>query len=167
MQLRFRTLCWVFSFVFLLGCGTTVQHQPAGQASAQSNTRALSSASRSTPDFRQFAGKWIAHGSILIISSDGTATFSARAYRWCGVGVPQPCDTMDARGRIENGDQEQIRFTRVSGSVAYGTILTSTFHPAGLPVTLTLEPNDTILYAANTPIALLCGPAAPVGTCGA
>jgi hypothetical protein len=167
MQLRFRTLCWVFSFVFLLGCGTTVQHQPAGQAHAQSNTRALSFASRSTPDFRQFAGKWIAHGSILIISSDGTATFSARAYRWCGVGVPQPCDTMDARGHIENGDQEQARFTRASGNVAYGTILTSTFHPAGLPVTLTLEPNDTILYAANMPIALLCGPAAPVGTCGA
>src|SRR5579885_1099202 len=167
MQLRFRTLCWVFTFVFLLGCGTATQHQPMQQTNTQSNTRVLSSTSLSTPDFRQFAGKWIAHGSILIISPDGTATFSARAYRWCGVGVPQPCDTMDARGGIENGNREQARFTRVSGSVAYGTILTSTFHPAGLPVTLTLEPNDTILYAANTPIALLCGPAAPVGTCGA
>lgn len=167
MQLRFRTLCWVFSFAFLLGCGTSVQHQPAGQVSAQSNTRALSSTSRSTPDFRRFAGTWIAHGSLLMISSDGMGTFSARAYRWCGLSVPQPCDTMDARGRIENGDQEQIRFTRVSGTIAYGTILTSTFHPAGLPVTLTLEPNNTILYAANTPIALLCGPAAPAGTCGA
>lgn len=167
MQLRFRTICWILSFVFLLGCGTTTRHQPVQQTSIQNQTRALSSVSLSTPGFRQFAGKWIAHGSILIISSDGTATFSARAYRWCGVGVPQPCDTMDARGNIQNGDQEQVSFTRVSGPVAYGTVLASTFHPTGLPVTLTLEPNNTILYAANTPISLLCGPGAPAGTCGA
>jgi hypothetical protein len=167
MQLHFRTLCWVFSLTFLLGCATTGQHPSSRQAGAQSHTRVLSSTSRSTPDFRQFAGTWIAHGAILTISSDGTAIFSARTYRWCSVGVPHPCDTMDAQGHIENGNQEQARLTYVSGPVASGTILTSTFHPIGLPVTLTLEPNDTIRYAAHTLIALLCGPAAPVGACGA
>lgn len=167
MQLRFRTICWILSFVFLLGCGTSAQHQQARQTGTQSNTRVLLSTSLSTPDFRPFAGKWTAHGSTLIISPDGTATFSARTYRWCGVGVPQPCDTMDARGGIENGEQEKARFTRVSGPVAYGTVLASTFHPAGLAVTLTLQPNDTVLYAANTPIAFLCGPDAPAGACGA
>jgi hypothetical protein len=120
-----------------------------------------------TPAFRRFAGTWIAHGSVLVISADGTATFVARTYRWCASNVPQPCDTIDTQGHIESGRRERLRLSHVNGPTAYATILSSTLHPTGLAVTLTLEPGDALLYAARTPIALLCGPAAPAGACGA
>lgn len=167
MQLRSLNFCWIFSFIFFLGCGAAPQSAPGQQAAYHAGASNLSSTSRSAVDLSQFVGTWTAHGAALVIARDGTATFTARAYRWCGSGVPQPCDTIDTQDRIHDGNQEQLQLTRFSGSVAYGTVTTSTFHPAGLAVTLTLQPNDTLLYAGNAPISLLCGPAAPVGTCGA
>lgn len=120
-----------------------------------------------TPRFSQFVGVWFAHGSSLHIFGDGQATFEERTYRWCGPGVAPPCDWGDARGFIHAGNREHIQFVYRVGSIAYGTIVASNFHPLGLIVTIELQPNDTLLYASNIPIALLCGPAAPVGMCGA
>jgi hypothetical protein len=167
MQRHFRTICWILSFLLFAGCGAIIQHPLTRQSSSQAQARARPSMLLVTPEFRRFASTWIAHGSVLIIAANGTATFVARAYRWCATDVPRPCDTIDAQGHIESGKREQLRLSRVHGSTAYGTVLTSTFHPAGLAITLTLEPNDTLLYAARTPIALLCGPTAPAGACGA
>jgi hypothetical protein len=127
----------------------------------------VTSAQGATSHFSRFVGLWVAHGSSLEISTDGQATFEARTYRWCGHSVAPPCDLGDARGVIHAGNREQIQFSYIADSVAYGTIIASNFHPRGLPVTIELRPNDTLLYASRTPIALLCGPAAPVGMCGA
>jgi len=130
-----------------------------------------SSINQKTPatvdDFRIFARQWVAHGALLDFSADGKAVFMARAYRWCGPGVVQPCDTIEPGGRIHNGYQEQIQFSQVKDSVAYGTIAASNMHPKGLAVTATLQSNDVLLYAAETDIAHLCGPKAPLGACGA
>lgn len=171
MQFRpFHFSLIILCFIFFLGCGVPTRGGSLQTASGHADTANLSAISRSThsaADLGQFAGTWTAHGAVLIVARDGTATFSARTYRWCGPNVLQPCDTLSAQGQIHNGDQEQILFSRVSGPVAYGTVLASTFQPAGLAVTLTLQPNDTLLYVAYTSIALLCGPNAPAGTCGA
>lgn len=168
MPRRFCTICWVLSYILFLacgsGCGPATPRQPAR---SQTAARADSSTYFTAPGFARFAGTWTAHGAMLTISSDGAATFAARTYRWCAPGIPQPCDTIDAQGHLEAGNLERLRLSYVSGSTAYGTVLTSTFHPAGLAVTLTLQPHDTLLYAARTPIAFLCGPGAPAGACGA
>lgn len=159
-------LCWTFLFVILLVAGTT-------GASSRSAQRARFIRGTSValltlpPDFSRFAGVWVAHGASLSLAKDGTATFEGRTYNWCGSGVAQPCDSIDANSMIHSGHHEQIHFSRIAGPIAYGTIIASNFHPLGLAVTIELQPDDTLLYASNTVIALLCGPNAPVGTCGA
>jgi hypothetical protein len=171
MQHRFRTICWILSFVLFFGCWsgcrTAIENPQARLANAQVDVRTQTSTLSTTLDFRRFAGTWTAHGSLLSISPTGMATFTARAYRWCASGGAHPCDTMNAQGRIYDGKREHLQFLRVSGPRAYGKVLSSTFHPAGLAVSLTLETGDTLLYSAYTPIAFLCGPNAPAGTCGA
>lgn len=143
-------VCWICTLVILL-------------------LGSITSAQGATLRFHAFAGTWFAHGSSLQFSEDGQAIFQGRTYRWCGPGVVPPCDSIDARNVIHAGNQEQIRFSRIanSGSIAYGTIIASNFHPRGLAVTVELRPDHTLLYASHTPIALLCSPAAPVGMCGA
>ncbi len=120
-----------------------------------------------TPDFSAFVGVWTAHSARLIFAKDGSATFDERTYSWCGPGVTQPCDSIDARGNIHPGNNEQMQFSRTASSIAYGIIISSNFHPRGFTVTVKLQPDNTLLYADHTAIALLCGPASPVGTCGA
>lgn len=132
-------ICWLLCVVLSPGYGLAAQgHRPA------------------TSDFRRFAGTWVAHGSLLTVAPAGLATFVGRTYRWCACGVPQPCDTIDAQGRRVGGNRDQLQFVRTAGARAYGAVLSSTFHPVGLAVTLTLQPADTMLSAARTPIALLC-----------
>lgn len=167
MKFRPLHLCWLFSCIFFLGCGIPAQRGTAQQVAHRTRSSNLPVSSHFTPNLSRFAGKWIAHGAALIIEPDGTATFSGRTYRWCDSDVAQPCDTIDPQGQINPGDQEWILFTRVNGPVAYGTVLFSTFHRPGSVVTVTLQPNDRVLYSGKTPVALLCGPNAPVGTCGA
>ncbi|MGH2505866.1 MAG: hypothetical protein ACRDHZ_00365 [Ktedonobacteraceae bacterium] len=125
------------------------------------------SAKNVNSNFSKFVGTWYAHGSSLHFFKDGRAAFQERTYRWCGPGVASPCDTIDTRGVIRPGNQEQIQFVHVTGSMAYGTIIASSFHPRRLPVTVALQPDDTLLYASHRPITLLCGSNAPVGMCGA
>lgn len=158
---------WIFPFLFLLGCGTPAQSSALHAATIHTAATRLSYVSRANTDLSQFAGTWYAHGAVLTIASNGGATFEGRAYRWCGSGVSQPCDTIDARGYIHNGNHEQVQFSRVTGSTAYGTITSSSFHTVGMAVSVTLQPNGTLLYASNAPISLLCDPEAPVGMCGA
>lgn len=157
----------IISFMLLLSYGAYTPTPALQAVTAHPPTAHLAFNTHTSADLGQFAGTWRSHSAVLTIAPDGSASFEGRAYRWCGSGVPQPCDTIDAQGLIHNGDHEQIQLSRVNGSIAYGTITTSSFHPAGMAVSVTLQPNDTLLYANNTPISLLCGPHAPVGTCGA
>lgn len=120
-----------------------------------------------SPDFSKFTGVWTAHGALLSFATNGKAAFNQRTYSWCGPSVAQPCDSIGPRGSIQPGDNEQIQFSHADGPIAYGTVVSSNFHPRGLAVTLEIKPGNTLLYASHTAIALLCGPSAPVGTCGA
>ncbi len=157
----------IISFMLLLSYGAFAPTPALQAATAHPTTAHLAFNTHASADLGQLAGTWRSHGAVLSIAPDGSANFEGRAFRWCGSSEPQPCDTIDAQGLIHDGDHEQIQFSRVSGSIAYGTITTSSFHPAGMAVSVTLQPSDTLLYAGNTPISLLCGPHAPVGTCGA
>jgi len=163
----FLKACCICSFIFLMGCTAPAQSHDLPATKAHTSTQNLSSVTPSTFDLGPFAGTWVSHSAIMTIAQDGSATFAQRTYRWCGTGVTQHCDTISAQGQIQDGEQEHLQFSRSSGPVAYGTVTASNFHPAGLAVTLMTLPNDTLLYAGNGLIALLCGPNAPVGACGA
>jgi len=171
MQQRIHTICQVLALLLVVGCwsgcGTTGQNPLARQANAQVATHIQASTLSVRADFRRFAGTWTAHGALLSVSPQSMATFTARTYRWCAFGVAHPCDSIDAQGHITDGVRERLQLLRISGPRATGKVLSSTLHSAGMAVSLTLEPNDTLLYSAQTPIAFLCGPKAPAGTCGA
>jgi hypothetical protein len=157
-----KTGCFFFLLV-LVGYGPSIQNSLA-QARAHTTHSAWV---RPGADFSPFAGRWTAHGSQLVVSSNGTATFVARTYNWCTSSPVKPCDSMNAQGQIRAGNQERLKLSRISGSTVYGTVVSSNFHPTGLAVTLTLQPGDILVYASHTPIAFLCGPAAAPGACGA
>ena len=175
-------LFWISSLLILMLGGATSSSNPANALAPTRDTRVVVSPSHpffqadkqrslslraASSDFNGFAGVWLSHGTRLDFAKDGTATFDERTYSWCGPGVAQSCDSIDARGFIHPGHREQIQFSYAIGYVAYGTIIASNFHSRGLPVTVELQPDNTLLYSAHTLIALLCGPGAPVGTCGA
>ena len=166
-----RRYSWMLSLILiLLGSLSSSSSSVMALTSEQRASPAALSfyASPNTPpNFASFAGSWIAHGSSLNFASSGLATFDARTYAWCGPGVAQPCDSNDARGIIHPGGHEQVQFSRVAGNTAYGTIITSNLHTPGLAVMVVLQTDNTLLYTSQTPIALLCGPTAPAGTCGA
>jgi hypothetical protein len=163
MQKNLRTICWMFFFALLLGCCMNAPRASARSISPRTSNQQLTEVA----NFGQFTGTWTAHSSFLIFTRSGEATFEARTYQWCNAGASQPCDTIDARGYILPGDRETLQFSRIDGSVAYGAVTRSNLHPQGLAVSVTLLPNDTLLYASTVSISLLCGPRAPVGTCGA
>lgn len=171
MRTQFGKVCWLFPILLM----SILLWRNAGNA--QTNFSRIKSAEEyggtrqvtqtSSSEFKEFVRLWVSHGAALNFSADGKAVFYKRVYRWCGPGVAQPCDTISSDGRISNGYQEQIQFSYVRGLVAYGTITASNFHPKGLAVTAILQPDDTLLYSGTSEIALLCGPKAPVGACGA
>jgi hypothetical protein len=170
MQLRFVRTFGIFLLVIVLaGCG--ISARGGSMQTGTSGTMSLVRAHPQTPmpDFGRFVNRWFAHSAVLIFSPNGSIFFEKRVYRWCGPGVPPPCDTIDADGRIWPGYQEDAQFSRVTGSMAYGTITASNLHSNGLAVTVTLQAADTLLYTANgkQDSILLCGPAAPPGECGA
>ena len=121
-----------------------------------------------TPDFNAFVGAWGGHGRELTFSSDGRAKYIARAYQWCGPGVPQPCDSIQ-NNTIINGIHEEMLFTHVTDHTAYGTITASSAGNTGRAVSLTLDTDDTatLTEGGDTADILLCGPNAPSLTCGA
>jgi hypothetical protein len=162
-----RIFCWLFaSLILFMGYSLSASAAAHAPASAR-HTLPASSALAGAPDFGRFVGNWYAHGAGLTFDKNGRAHFEERVYRWCGPGVAQPCDSMNGN-LIINGYREDIQFSHVGDSVAYGVILSSTFHPVGLNVTLTLLPGDRVLYSAGSTMGgILCGPQAEVGACGA
>ena len=168
MLVGFRKICWVGLLILLfLGCGRNVRASATQIGTAGRGVLVHAHTPISRSDFSKFAGTWFAHGALLIFYKDGQALFTERTYIWCASDVQPPCDSIDASGRIQPGYQEKIHFWRATGSIAYGTIVTSNIHSKGLPVTARLQANDTLLYVANRSIVLLCGPNSPSGTCGA
>lgn len=165
-----KKTCWILSLILILlgSLGSSSSSSVMALMSAQKQTIATHVSTSVVPDFKAFTGSWVAHGASLSFASTGLATFDGRVYRWCGPGVAQPCDYSDAQGIIHPGGHEQIQFSRVVGNTAYGTITASNLHISGLAVMVVLQSdNNTLLYTSQTPIALLCGPTAPAGTCGA
>lgn len=121
----------------------------------------------SSPDFNSFVGAWRSHSASLTFASDGHARYLARTYQWCGPGVSPPCDSIQGN-LIVPGINEQLLFTRTSGSTAYGTVLSSTAGDAGQPITLVLLQHGTVMLSDNTIQSdTLCGPQSPPGYCGA
>jgi hypothetical protein len=168
MQVRFIKAKWLLSLVILLlGYSVNTQISLARAETFGKGVLVHTFTPAAKPDFSMFARKWVAHGAVLVFSADGWAFFEERTYNWCGSGVKSPCDSIGANGYIRSGYQEKIQFSRVSGSVAYGKVTASNFHPVGLAVTVRLQENDTLLYAGTRDIALLCGPHSPPGECGA
>lgn len=115
-----------------------------------------------------FVGTWLGHGRVLIFSSDGRANFIARAYQWCGPGVPPPCDSFQGNNIID-GIKEEMLFTYVAGKTAYGTITASSAGNTRHAVSLALDAHDTATLTEGEGPAdiLLCGPNAPAAACGA
>ena len=109
---------------------------------------------------RNFIGTWYSHGDVLTIRQDGHAHFTGRVYRWCTEG-PAPCDTIKGN-TISPGIQKDIVFNREQNNTLYGTITASTDHSNGQTVTVRIGSNDTLDFNGVT----LCGPNAPLGTCG-
>ena len=110
--------------------------------------------------FARFAGGWARHGFGLSIQPDGQARATWRTYRWCGPGVPQPCDSMQDN-LITSGGQATLVFTRVEGASAYGRVLASTdseTFPAGGDIVLTLEPYGMARLWDGVAWTDLCGP---------
>lgn len=118
--------------------------------------------------FQGLVGPWVSHAAGLTFYADGSADYKERVYSWCGPGVPQPCDSFQGN-MIISGDIEHMQFTRMNNGVAYGTVTASTVGHKGFSVTLTRQANDTVVLSEGTPTItrVLCGPDAPVGTCGA
>jgi hypothetical protein len=152
----------LFILPLLLACGTAAQAiSPNATAHAHSNKQNAS--------LKPFVGTWYNHGSVLKISSNGDATYDARAYKWCGPGVSQPCDRFQGN-LIIDGIHMQIYFNSTKDSQAYGQINSSTTGDNGRSVQLTLNHDHTANFAKGGPTAfnqLVCDLQAPPGTCGA
>ncbi len=170
---RLQHVSWVFVFLLLLGTGTGIAHATPRPLISQNNWSLPTSASSMTSttfagDFNKFAGLWVAHSAFMVVARDGNAHFGARTYNWCNTNAPPPCDSI-VGDQLRYGYHEQLLLSRMSDAVAYGTVLASNEHPANQKtgITLTLEPDDTLLYASDSSVTLLCGPSAPIGACGA
>ncbi len=163
---RLRLVSWIFALLFVPG-GTGIAYAAQSPATGQISSLPSTSTTRDGV-FDKFVGTWTAHGAFLRISSDGGARFEERTYRWCGSGVAQPCDSI-TNNQITFGYHQQLALTGVNGTVAYGNIVASNDPPGQVNavVTLTLGENDTLIYTDPVSVTLLCGPAAPAGTCGA
>lgn len=162
--------CWiVVPFILLLGYtpGASAAVHPMPSITSSHHPSIALSRPLEKPDFGSFVGKWYAHGAGMSFDGNGRAHFEERVYRWCGPGVTPPCDSMKGN-LIINGHREDLQFSHVASSVAYGVVVSSNFHPVGLSVTLTLLPGNRVLYSAGSVIlGILCGPQAEVGACGA
>jgi hypothetical protein len=164
---RLQHVSWIFALFILLGCGTGVAYAAPNPVSIQ-HPQSLSAPAVSGGDFSKFAGRWVAHGAFMSISRDGDARFEARTYSWCGPQSAQPCDSL-VQDQIRDGYNAQLVLSRTEDAIAYGTVIFSNY-PAEQPnaaITLMLGPNDTLIYTNSGTVTLLCGPAAPAGTCGA
>lgn len=158
-------------FVFLVKHGQSAlgsETPPTPPTLSNSSTPTSIPTATPTPDFSTFVGEWYGHGRTLTFSSDGRAKYSARAYQWCGPGVPPPCDSFQGNTIID-GIKEEMVFTYVAGNTAYGTFITSSAGNTGRAVALAVDANDmATLTVGGEPAGIpLCGPHAPFSSCGA
>ena len=157
--------------VFLVKHGESAsgsETPPTTPALSASSTPISIPTATPTPKFSAFVGAWGGHGRELTFLSDGRAKYIARAYQWCGPGVPQPCDSIQ-HNIIMNGINEEMFFTHVTHHTAYGIITASSAGNTGRAVSLALGTDDTATLTedGDTTDILLCGPHAPLLTCGA
>jgi hypothetical protein len=115
-----------------------------------------------TDTFAPFVGEWWHHGLTLRVLPDGRASASWRIYRWCGPGVPQPCDSMSSSMIVEGGRASIVFQSVNSGAhMANGTVTSSsdrTTLPTG-PVTMVLRPYGMAdLDSIGNFITNVCGP---------
>ena len=151
-----RTVAWMLLLlVLLIGCSTMDAH--AAPHSMFLTTQARRG--QEIPGLNRFVDFWHAHGASLNVQLDGRAHFEARTYIWCGPGVKQPCDSSQAE-KIISGLKADLQFSRVSGDVAYGTMISGNVQPVGSSETIILLPGDQLLFSAGN--VHLCGSAAPV-----
>ena len=106
-------------------------------------------------------GTWGVHGSGIAINSDGSFNFSARTYRWCGTGVPTPCDSEDGT-TIVTGIQITGTLHSTGPDSASGTVNTSTTPGIGPGSPLTVSFNSatgtvTLSLGSGAKAVPLCG----------
>jgi hypothetical protein len=112
--------------------------------------------------FAHFTGTWWHHGLTLQVLPDGRGSLSWRVYRWCGPGVPQPCDSMSGDTIVEGG-RAAISFQTVNarGGMAHGRV-TSSSDPSTVPfgtLGMVLKPYGTAeLRAGDRVLTTICGP---------
>ena len=135
---------------------------PIAGAHAHADGAQKEQVNKTQQSLQSFVGQWYTHAGALTVRDDGTATFMARSYTKCGAGVPAPCDTWNGN-LIIPGINENIAIHDAGETSAHGIITSSTDGQQGKPVTMTLQPQDTLLFNDW----LLCGPKAPTGYCGA
>jgi hypothetical protein len=161
----------LFISPLLLACGTAAQaasHNAVAHA-ASHNAATHAHTNEQNASLKPFVGTWYNHGGVLRIESNGDATYDARAYKWCGSGVSQPCDSFQGN-LIIDGIHMQIHFSGTKDSQANGQIDSSTTGDNGRSVQLTLNHNHTANFAksgSTTFNQVVCDLQAQPGTCGA
>ena len=112
--------------------------------------------------FARFTGTWWHHGLTLQVLPDGRGSLSWRVYRWCGPGVPEPCDSMSGN-TIAEGGRAAISFQTVntSSGTAYGRV-TSSSDPSTVPfgtLEMMLKPYGMAeLRSGDQVVTTVCGP---------
>lgn len=141
---------------------TTACGAGSGDPAPAVTTPARPPAPRSPADYTLFKGEWSGHGNAMTVAADGTFSMAERTYRWCTETSP-PCDS-DVNGNITDGAVAHGRLESVSGTVATGTITTTTDNtllPTG-PVAFALDTSNDLIRALNVN---WCGSHAPPGVC--
>jgi hypothetical protein len=161
---RLHYVSWISILFFLLCSGSSIAYARPHLVNHQSRI------AKPDQSFDKFTGSWVAHGASMVVSDDGSVTFVERTYKWCDANTAQPCDSIE-HNHIEDGYQERLSLTSAHDGIAYGTVISSNNPSAqpGTSFTLTLGNDNTLVYSNqnHTSTTLLCGPAAPAGTCGA
>jgi hypothetical protein len=165
------TALLLLSILFSTGGDHTYASTPTNTVSNEHIYIVQSTPTTTVNILSPFIGTWYNHSGVLKIAADGSATFDRRVYRWCGPGVPTPCDTMKGN-LIIDGIHMQIQFTHTKDSSAYGHIIKTTTQDRNYAVVLTLHHNHTASFTEDShgPLhlnELLCDLQAQPGTCGA
>ena len=116
-------------------------------------------AQEADPAFAAFAGGWSHHGFGLTVYDDGSGVAIWRVYRWCGPGVPEPCDLL-TDNRIISGGHADLTFTGIDEAGALqGEVssATDTELLADGPLSLTSQPYGMLLLEQGDTQLTLCG----------
>jgi hypothetical protein len=120
-------------------------------------------AQETAPSLDAIAGNWEHHGFGLQVNADGSASAVWRTYRWCGPGVPEPCDQI-VNNRIISGGHADLTFSDQDESGTFHGQVEATSDPRLLdlgPVDLTPQAYDMALLEQGSFQLVLCGEDAP------